>query len=246
MANKRLALLNGSTIANVAVWDGVKTYSPGFSTADITTRIYLGRGHTYVSLPENRTHNIVIDGNSIADAELLTTRAIEASIIEAGLTVNDFVNVAASAKTSTGAIANAPVSVDRLYDSAFEGKNICFYWEISNDLALNGYTAAQAHSAVITYVRGRKKAGFGVIVGTCLPRTGEGADIETKRLSVNQLIKDSAGTEGFTVADVASDAVMGNISTCANTTYYSDGTHPTNAGQELLIDYFRDALLEVL
>lgn len=241
---KRMAILDGSNnIKNVAVWDGITPWNPGSSIADITGRIHLGRGHQYVPRSSIGTHNILIDGNSLACAHL-GGNAIEEGIIDSGLTTSDYLNVAQSGRTTHGLIGLAATNVDSFYDSSFD-KNICIIWEITNDLFLGGKSDVQAFQDLKDYCNERRHAGWMVIAATCLPRTGENADIETNRLSVNSMIRSDSSFYD-SLADVASDSIMGNINSTYDIDYYYDQTHPTVEGHHLLKEYFKSALQEII
>jgi lysophospholipase L1-like esterase len=108
----------------------------------------------------------------------------------------------------------------------------------SNDSAIDGfatvadYAAANAAAAVA-----RKTAGFDICAMTTLLPRNDGPLTESHRNEYNALITNSSwrATNGIDYAvDLASEATMGNPATCANTTYYIDGIHPTSTGQALL------------
>ena len=93
--------------------------------------------------------------------------------------------------------------------------------------------------------------GFGVIVGTVTPRsiTGTRATFEADRQTVNSRIRANAVAEGWAVAvaDVGSDALMGQAGQETNTNYFADLIHPTTAGYYRLADnYFIPTLNAVL
>jgi lysophospholipase L1-like esterase len=245
MPIKKMAILNGSTISNVAIWDGVAPWSPSSTAGDITGRIYLGTGHTYAARATGPyTKNVIIDGNSLAAQYRYATNGIEAGLIQAGLTAGDIFNNAFSGRTTNGAIQNAFTNVDAFYDSQCS-KNLLIFWEGTNDLHLLGLSAAQAYANIKTYCVGRRKAGFQVLVATILPRTGESANQETRRIDLNTMLRTAiANNETWLngIIDVGADATLGNIATCADTSIYYDGTHLTVAGHALLAPIFRDAV----
>lgn len=245
---KRLAILNGSTIQNVAVWDGVMTFAPAATAKEITTRPFIGRNHTYADRPSSGayTYNIIIDGNSIACAHL-GGNACEEGVTGAGLTTNDYYNVAVSGRTTRGLITLAFAQVDSFYDTAFGNKNILILWEGSNDLALNASSAASAYQSIKEYCMARKALGFKIIVATILPRND--VDIEARRLTVNTSIRNAkTNNESWidAVADVASDPTIGIFSATSNTAIYYDGVHPAASAHHTLASYFTDALESLL
>lgn len=119
--------------------------------------------------------------------------------------------------------------VDVWYSSS-RTKNICVCMGATNAL-ISGSSAATVFSQALTYIQARKAIGWAVIVGTCLPSVLIDGAKETARVSYNALVLSNAIAEGYTVADVAAISEMSDPN---NATYYSDGTHPTAAGQALL------------
>jgi hypothetical protein len=243
---KTIAILNGSTIQNVAVWDGVSVFNPA-SSVEITGRHLLGIGKTHVAHKTGAAHNIVIDGNSITAAHR-PENAVEDAVIAAGLTSNDFHNLALSGAGTVGLSTVGFTKIDYMFNSTFTN-NICIFWEGTNDLYLNpARTGAQAFTNIKNYCISRKHTGFKVIVGTILPR-GSDANQEQRRLDCNALIRDAyTNNEPWidAIADVASDPVMGLFSTTLDINLYYDEVHLASAGHDLCKPYFRDAILEVL
>lgn len=98
---------------------------------------------------------------------------------------------------------------------------------------LGGLTAAQILSAAESYADGRRTAGFDLIVGCTVPpiqqTTGVWgtytAAMETQRVAYNPLLKASSHFDA--VADIAAIVQLADPS---DTTYFSDGLHPTLAG----------------
>jgi lysophospholipase L1-like esterase len=86
-------------------------------------------------------------------------------------------------------------------------------------------------SGMLGYIQAQKATGWTMVVGTLTPRTWGGTTTdqsqkETERLAYNQLIRDNAAAEGYTVADYANIAEFSPIST----TYFPDNLHPNALG----------------
>lgn len=243
-----MAQVKSNLVTNIAVWDGVSLWAPPDTDKCEILNPNTKFGDPIHARQGAYTYNIVIDGNSIALVDYgPTTRACEAAVIAAGLTQYDFINMARNGYQTTQLITDAPLRVDKLYESALIGKNIVIIWEGSNDIAA-GKTDTQAYANIKQYGTDRKAAGWKVIVATILPRTqasSANANQETYRLSVNSMIR-TAKTNGETwidaVADVASDATMGALASAANASYYTGGLHPTELGNQLLVSYFTNAI----
>ena len=107
------------------------------------------------------------------------------------------------------------------------GKND--YGAFSSDALLTGLQ---------TFLQPVYAAGAKVLLSTVLPSTDVG--FSTFQSAVNTAIKASfAGNYCTAVWDAAAVA---NMTDAANTTYYTDGTHPTTAGQQLLAASYASAV----
>jgi hypothetical protein len=69
-----------------------------------------------------------------------------------------------------------------------------------------------------------------VIVGTIPPRAAPSSH-NTNRVGYNTTIRGWVGTEIDAIFDIAADPTMGPDAAASDTSLYSDGTHPTAAGQ---------------
>lgn len=94
---------------------------------------------------------------------------------------------------------------------------------------------------LIAYLDARRAAGWLVVLGTITPKNGDGA-FNTARATKNTTYRTWVGTHADAIADFAADATMGPDSAAADTTYYSDGLHPTAAGQAILETIYRAAV----
>jgi hypothetical protein len=113
----------------------------------------------------------------------------------------------------------------------------------SNDTCQGGLASVSAYATAVGQYLGNRKtaasaAGYTLICGLCtvLPRN-DGLSSETNRASYNSLLTSSiwrAANNTDFVIDLASEPTMGLLATCANTTWYVDGVHPTAAGAALL------------
>jgi hypothetical protein len=115
---------------------------------------------------------------------------------------------------------------------------IAVVWEGTNDVTL-GASAATAYANLVSLAQALKTAGYTkIVMGTVLPRTGLN---NTTRGTLNTSIRGNS-TDWDVIADVAGDATIGPNGTDTNTTYYSDGTHMTNAGNAIACGYFQTAI----
>lgn len=88
-----------------------------------------------------------------------------------------------------------------------------------------GKTAAQILALAEAYADARRAAGANLVVtATVTPNSGFTAGQETVRVAYNALLR--ASDKFDAVIDIAG---LANAASAADTTYYSDGIHPTNA-----------------
>lgn len=96
-----------------------------------------------------------------------------------------------------------------------------------------GTSSATFLANLASYLDARKTAGWDyVIVGTQLPSTTSGYN--AWRNTNNPTISTWVGSHADAVFDFAANATMGPDAAASNLTYYSDGVHPTAAGQVIL------------
>lgn len=193
----------------------------------------------------SRTRSIVTDGDSIsANVGSIGAQGWQAqglNGIDGRTTVQ---NVAVSGKLLTAMATDAPTLVDAKFVAGIE--NICMIWGGTNDLAGSlSVTANSLYGTLVSYHDARHAAGFKTVAFTILPRADSTAGIstfETRRTDLNTLIRNNWRTFADALVDVANDPVMGAAGTSTNTTYYADGTHPTNAGYARIAQFVREAL----
>jgi lysophospholipase L1-like esterase len=83
------------------------------------------------------------------------------------------------------------------------------------------------------YCDDRRAAGWKVLLATLLPQSGTAnvVNFNAARSYINPLIRAAVGTRIDAVVDWAADPLMGAEATAANTTYFTDGLHPSNRGK---------------
>lgn len=105
-------------------------------------------------------------------------------------------------------------------------------WGGTNDFQQNGSTVAAVYASLTSYVSLVHAAGGKIIVATMLSRTGTnpigGETLDTDKNGFNALIlANTAGADG--IADFTG-TLLGCDGCYANTTWFTDGTHPTQLG----------------
>jgi hypothetical protein len=105
-----------------------------------------------------------------------------------------------------------------------------------------GSTAAQAYDLHVVQAGLARAAGFDIVIdSTCTPASSVVGAIETERVAGNVLILADADTAFDAVVDL--DDLLPNP---ADTTYYSDGLHPTEAGALVIANAMKAALVALL
>ena len=97
------------------------------------------------------------------------------------------------------------------------------------------------------YCQARQAAGYKVVLGTILPQSGtpNASAFNTARAIINASIR-SDSSFWDALSDFANNATMGPDSAAANTTYYSDGEHPTDVGYSILAPIASAAIKSLL
>lgn len=125
----------------------------------------------------------------------------------------------------------------------------------ANDLIRNDYVEATFLASLETYCDDLQSAGAKVVLATVLPRASEadsGARFDTRRATLNPLLRDFLGVHCDAIADFAADPDMGvnsNSGTSAgafNTTYFNaDRVHPNTTGHIRLATITAAAVIAV-
>lgn len=106
----------------------------------------------------------------------------------------------------------------------------------TNDIN-GGIAPAAVQASIMAIARTLVLYGFQVLVVGQLSRcTGVEANIQ----ALNVLLQNNAETGGYTY--MLPDPLLTATNACANTTYFSDGTHPTTTGEQLLANDIGDAV----
>jgi lysophospholipase L1-like esterase len=180
-------------------------------------------------IPANNTStssNLVCDGDSITQQPGVGSVNSYCTLLSIGYTYANTINLGVSGYTLQSELYAAQY-VDTILNP-WAGRNTVVVFLGTNDIGnstdptvLEGYLAA--------YCQARKKAGWQVVVVTLLNRSSD-----ANRLIFNSLVRAHWRTYADALADAGSNALLGCTGCSANTTYFQDGTHPTQAGQNIL------------
>ena len=121
----------------------------------------------------------------------------------------------------------------------------------TNDLAAN-ISATTTYAAIQTRGQAYQTAGYKVIVGTILPRTGSfsggqtAGGFETARLALNTMIVTGYQTFANAVVDYGGDTTMGPVAAASDSTLFVSGVHPTFLGYSYLASVLTNAIQSLL
>lgn len=133
-----------------------------------------------------------------------------------------------------GTLTDDAVATGGLLDVATPQGHKMVAFAGTNGIVLKGNSAAQEYADFETWLAATLTQGWlasDIVVCTMLPRTGVS---EVTRAAYNALLVAGAATHGYRLARFDLDSTIGVSGADLNTTYYSDGTHPTTAGHALL------------
>lgn len=129
------------------------------------------------------------------------------------------------------------------WENSHNGPNDVFSYFIgANDLVNAGNLATLKSNVATMFANALSKGWTKRVAFTVLPRTGGVSDparFETDRQGFNTWLR--AQTFYEALADVGAHPVIGAPGASTNLTYYSDGTHPTNAGHRIIADVVKAA-----
>lgn len=153
------------------------------------------------------------------------------------MNVSAIYNVAVAGQTTTQMLANGSTQVDSLFASGKE--NIVTVLEGTNDLGML-QDATAVYDNLVAYCNARRAAGFKVVIGTIPPSSFFSGTQETRRQTVNTNLRANWATFADALADFAADSRLSNN---LNSTYYTDGTHWTQAGCQAAAEIVAMALI---
>lgn len=160
-------------------------------------------------------------------------------------------NTSQSGITTTGLITAATANVDPLLALAVAaGWDAVFVllWEGTNDLVVNGASAAAAYANLVSYVSGRNAIDPALpirwILPTILPRTTGVSGFEANRQTVNASLRSNARALGLTaIPEVGGMGPLGLVGQNLDTTYYAgDGIHWLDAASKIGSELFAQAV----
>jgi lysophospholipase L1-like esterase len=187
----------------------------------------------------NPAINIVCTGDSITLGNHVAAGDGYVDLLGDALPSATVVNLGAGGASLSG---GAGTAADAEYDAGSDF-NICTVLFGANDMTTSGanQTGAQFEASLKSWCQDRQAAGFLVVVLTTLAHNTDGGVQIPRRNVANGLTRsDPSFYDGL--ADIALDPIMGTDTSQNNTTYFSDGVHPTLAGNVIIADILGDVI----
>lgn len=130
-------------------------------------------------------------------------------------------NLGTAGLTLLQAVTQAPLTTDLLLPTQAPG--ILLVWAGTNDIKVSGTAPEIVANMVDSYAALRRKTGLRVLMATMIDRTG----VSSQKNSLNAFLRQNWGLFADGLVDIAADPNLGCDACNANTTYFSDTTHPT-------------------
>jgi lysophospholipase L1-like esterase len=183
--------------------------------------------------------NIVCCGDSITLGNHVGAGEDYPSLIDAAIAVSTVVNLGSGGTSLSEAAGTA---ADAEYDAGFDF-NICTVLFGANDMTTSGedQTGEQFEASLKSWCQDRQAAGFFVVVLTTLAHNTDGG-VEIPRRNVANGLTRLDPSFYDALADIALNATIGTDTSQNNATYFSDGVHPTLAGNQIIRDIVVDAI----
>jgi len=211
----------------VAVYRTAHSQAQILANTEVIQSIMATRGVTIPSLQKA----MIFEGDSITDPTVLMAANLKYSAL-AQAAITPFPQGSNFAISGTGIvqIAARAAAVDASFSAPSLTERLLFLFDGANDMGLGAATLV-ADLKAYCLARKATSPGLKIVIATLLPQTTSG--FNTFRDAVNPLIKaDNSWYDA--IADFAANGTMGCDACAANTTYYSDGKHPTAAGMPIL------------
>lgn len=128
--------------------------------------------------------------------------------------------------------------------------DILVNWEGTNDMGSNGLTGQQAFDKVVTMIEAVDQTGCQIVICTVIARdaAGDAAGVmDTEIPAYNTLVRNNAATYGYTVCDLAADAMFNARADASNATNYTaDKVHLATMGQDRVVTLLSATLETIL
>lgn len=195
-----------------------------------------------------KVNNLVFVGNSITVGHTAQYQPwSDKAAVSAGVSVFDCNNRAVSGATTSSLASAYAANVAPLFDSSV-ANNLLVFWEGTNHIAGN-VSAATAQTAIRDYCLAARADGWKVVTGTVIDRTSlfsggqSTSGFRATAASVNSWLAANYASFADALADPAANA---HLQDASSSTYFTDGTHLTQAGHDDVAAAFTTAITAAL
>lgn len=220
-------------VAYLAVYSAALTQFQMVQNQTAELAYFKAQGLDLANLVSNTTsaqYNVTCNGNSIYAGANLNPATTPCSSL--GLPANYVVNNTSLFGMNAAIFIQSKFAAANRYFSP-TSQNILILADASNDLcnASPPFTATQLGGVYASGVALAKAQGYStVIIPTMLSRTG----CDPQKNAIDLVLRQQAARMGASLLDMAAIPQLGADGAYSNLTYFSDATHPTNAGDVLM------------
>ncbi len=230
-------------IGYAAIYNLGHTPEQAASNTAIISSLMASRG---VSIPATPKY-LTFEGDSLTDVQTAPTSPNDGYVYIASHALSGAAYLQPGAFATSGSFIATVVARAAIVDSALSSSPSMKKLEMvligTNDIADSGFSASSFVASLKAYCLARKAANPGLkIVASTLPSNTAN---QTHADSANTLIRaDSSYYDAL--ADFAANGTIGCTGCAANATYFSDGVHPTAAGQAIMATIAQSAITTAL
>ncbi len=154
-------------------------------------------------------------------------------------------NISKGGITTQGLTDLAATSIDPLLKRS-TGRSVLVFWEGTNELVVNKATALAANEAIKQFCLARRKAGWKkIVVITVLPRDA-GGDFESRRVALNQILRDHYTEYADVLVDLSVNTDIGLVDCEKKREFYPDGVHTNAKANGIIAEIVSSKLIELL
>lgn len=222
---------NGFTGPSKGAFKDIIIYDRALSDSEVTDTIFayaIDRG-----VASSREHQVVFEGDSITNGFGTALNRGWPSLLSIPATVRRKNYGLTGQYLFRGSAAITDRYANEVELEVVSGEtNILCVFAGTNDIN-DGETGTDTYNELVTHCQAAQADGYLVLVFTMLPRTSFDGTKEGYRTTYNTNVRANWATFADGICDVAADA---RLDDATDATYFSDGTHPTQAGYTVIAE----------